>query len=124
MRVPTGASTVHFSCFSPAGTPHERSHELSHKGVHGLAHGRVQSSGQFPHILFSHVVFCSETLPLAGSFYKDLRALSLDGQEGRPRLAHPETALVAPVNRGHEDGNNENLNGEHQRGFSEGPNVS
>ena len=60
-RVPTRAhESAHersFRCFSPLRTSHERPHETSHEGVHGSAHESVHESGQFSHVLFSHVLF-------------------------------------------------------------------
>ena len=52
-----------FPCLSPSRTPHERPHETSHEGVHGSAHESVHGSGQFSHVLFSHVLFVAQKPP-------------------------------------------------------------
>ena len=43
--------------FHSARTPHER----SHGGAHGSAYEIVQTSGQFSHVLFSHVLRFAQT---------------------------------------------------------------
>ena len=45
------------SLFQPFRAFHERPHETYHEGVHGSAHESVHESGQFSHVLFSHVLF-------------------------------------------------------------------
>ena len=57
-----------FLCFSPAGTPHERSHDC----VNGSAHGSVQSSGHRVHA--KGVVYMSKKGPIWQFFVPSLLA--------------------------------------------------